>query len=487
MQYVYAGLIVASAFTLGGCAAVISAAHTGAAAVAAQGVGATLAVGAGAGVVAGLAAPELYKALKSTEDAQGAEQEPGIPGTFGAFLAASRAEVRTLVQRAIQGRREVLVVAGVRAQNAIARGRAAFRASLSLSVSALGEQEKKFKTEIEALVSNLYSPVDLGVKDAGERAKAIAHSLRFSSPVPLLNAGDPVFLFAFLPFQTITVSGNFPTAYGAADVPQLSIGGKSYKASDYASDRLSFSLPTADLNAAEAGEIVWKTGAISVPWIASSGFFAAAQIEQLGVDIAVLPHSFGRMSMDHAITSIRTEEKTRLSGEFPLTAANAEETQRQCLALTPQELADGWRLKPGSSAFVPGAGQAGLQIMDKWKEWKLSLASETAQAICWRASGAHAAEAAHAAASQGAAQGGKAGWKISATLWREVKEPGVTRENVDLAWGSKHFFKYPAGTWKLRYSRTGAGATELAAADTTHPLIRVSSDPSGVTVSIYPF
>lgn len=486
MQYVIVGLIASSAMLLNGCAAIISATHAGAAAIAAQGAAATFAVGAGAGAVVGLAAPEVYKALKSAEDGQSAEQAPGSTQSLGARLANNQAEVRTLTQRAMQAQREVLVVAGMRVQNAITRGRAAFKQSLSLSVSALGEKEKKFQAEIQTLVADLYSPVDMRVKGAGDRAQAIAYGLRSADAVPLLNASGPIFLFPFTPFQSINVSGNFPASSNSEAVPQLLIDGKTYKAVDYGSDRLTFSVPTADLNAAEPTEIVWKNGIVSVPWTPSSGFFSSPEIEQMRIEMGILPHSFGRMSIEHRTTRLRTEEKIAHSNEFSLTTANSGESSRQCLELTPQELEAGWKFRPGTSAFVPVGSSTGLQSMDEWKEWTLSLVSETTQTICWRASAAHSTDA--SPANPGLVPASKkTGWKISATQWREVKEPGVTSEKVDLAWGSKHYFQYPAGTWKLRYVRTGAGATELSAAEESHPLIRVSTDASGVSVNIYPF
>lgn len=478
MQYILAGFIGSGVLALSGCAAMIPAAHTAAAAVAAHTGAATLAVGAGAGAVTVLAAPGLYKTLKRDQGSEDAAQEPG---TLGAFLATSQAEVRVLVQRAKQAQREVLVVAGVRAQNALARGRATFKDSLSLSTSALGEQENKLKSELEPLISNLYSPVDMTVKDAGERAQAIAYRLRPPSAAPLLNASGPIFLFSSIPFQSITVRGNLPSSYTGGAVPQLSIDGKSYKAFEYGSDRLGFNVPTTDLDAADPGQIIWKTGVIGIPWVPSSNFFSTPAIEQLEVELAILPGSFGRMSMEHAITTVKTEEKIQISREFLLDAGSTEATNRQCLVVTPQELADGWRIKPGTSAFVPSAGQAGSQNMGGWI---IRLVSETEQAACWSAGTFHAADA---PASQTAAPGGLTNWKISSTIWREVKDSGTTQENVDLAWGSQHHFKYPAGTWKLRYSRTGSGEKELTSADASQPLIRVSSDASGVAVSIYPF
>ena len=478
MQYILAGFIGSGVLILGGCAAMIPAAHTAATAVAAHAGAATVAVGAGAGAVTVLAAPGLYKTLKRDQDNEGAAQDSG---NLGAFLATSQAEVRVLVQRAKQAQREVLVVAGVRAQNVLARGRVAFKDSLSLSASALGEQEKQFKSELESLITNLYSPVDMTVKDAGERAQAIAYRLRPSSAAPLLNASGPIFLFSSMPFQSITVRGNFPSSYTGEAVPRLSIDGKSFKAFEYGGDRIGFNVPTTDLDAADTGQILWKTGVISVPWVPSSNFFSTPEIEPLAVEFAILPGSFGRMSIDHAIITVRTEEKTRISREFPLDAGSTEATNRQCLVMTPQELADGWRIKSGTSAFVPSAGQAGPQNMGAWM---LNLVSETEQAACWSASTFHTADA---PASQTAAAGGLTSWKISSTIWREVKDSGTTQEHVDLAWGSQHHFKYPAGTWKLRYSRTGSGEKELTSADASQPLIRVSTDASGVAVSIYPF
>lgn len=471
MRYLLISSAASCAFALGGCAA-IPAGHAVIAAVAAQGTAATLALGAGAGAVVGLTAPEMHRALRGEQDGADA-QAGGVPGTFGAFLATSDAEVRTLVQRAKHSQREVLVVAGVCVQQAIARGRAVFEGSLERNPGTLGAHEKAFKSEIEALVATLYAPADMTVKDAGERARAIGYALKPAGGVPLLSPTGPVFLFSSEPFQRIAISGNFPAAYAGEAVPQLALGARAYKAYDYSPDRLWFSVPTADLGADDQGPIAWKTGILSVPWI-SSGFLSSREAAKLNVEFALLPFTFGQMSIERTITTVKTEEKTQLSREFVLDATNPAGSNNQCLALSAQDVALGWRLRRGTSGFVPGSASLGA--------WKLSPVSESEQSVCWDASASSSSENA-----PGAARGGAATWRISATIFREVKELGSASEHHPLNWGSKYSFRYPAGSWKLRYSRKGLGVTELSAAETSHPFLRVSSDAAELTIRVYPF
>ena len=476
MRHLLSGLTIVCVLLLNGCAALIPAAHTAAAALAANSGAVAVAAGVGAGVVTGLAAPEIRKALAGDKAAEGAAQESG---TLGAFLATSQAEVRNLVQRARDSQRDALAVAGIRVQSAMARGRTVFKDSLSSSP--LGEQEKRFKSDMEWLVANLYSPADSIVKDAGERAQAMANRLRPAGAMPVLNAGGPVYLFASLPYQSVSISGRFPVSYVGQAVPQLSIGGVSYRAFDYGADSLRFNIPTADLNVADAKQIVWKSAVLSVPWSQPSNFFSAPEMEQMNVELAVLPDYFGRMSIERTVSTLRKEEKTRFSSDFRLGATTAETASRQCLELTPEELSNGWRIQPGSSAFVPSAGSAGSPGMG---ELKLSLVSENEKAACWSVSTANTQTT---PANESAASVALSSWRISSLIGRDVKESGSARETVDLAWGSQHFFRYPAGSWTLRYSRTGSAERELSAADASQPLIRVSTDATGFAVSIYPF
>lgn len=478
MRHVVSVLVILAGSVLSGCAALIPAAHTAAAAVAANSGAVAVAAGAGAGVLTGLAAPEIRKALAGDKTGEASAQESG---TLGAFLATSQAEVRTLVQRARDSQRDALVVAGIRVNSAIARGRTVFRDSLGTNLSALGEQERRSKTDIESIVANLYSPADTVVADAGQRAQSMANRLRPAVAVPVLNSGGPVYLFTSLPFQSVSISGTFPASYVGQAVPQLSIGGTSYRAFDYSAESLRFNIPTADLNVADAKQIVWKTAALSVPWTLPSNFFSAPEVEQMTVELAVLPDSFGRMSIDRATSKTRKEEKPRFSRDFRLGGGNAETVAQQCLELTPEELADGWRIQTGTSAFVPSAGSAGSQAMNALK---LSLVSETEKSACWTV-GAASSDA--TAANDPTAPPATASWRISSLIGRDVSEASTARETIDLAWGSQHYFKMPAGSWKLRYARNGSPEKELSAADTSQPLIRIVTDATGVAVSVYPF
>lgn len=356
---------------LGGCAGAIPALHAGASAVAAQAAAAPVAAAAGAaGVGLGvgvLVSDDLKRLSQEARDTQFGTQ---LAGTFGAYLQDSQTDVKKLMQTAMPAQREVLVVAALQAQSAIAKAQAAYRDRLNLKIDGLGGEEKKFKADMESVIADLRSASDPIQKNAGDRAQAIAASLRLTTDVPQLRSYGPVFLFPFLPNQSITLRGSFPASYGRSGAPELSIGGKSYTAFDYQADSLRFSIPTAAFEAAEPQAIVWKRAELIVPWdrpvlnITTTG-----ELAKFGVEMAVLPQSFGRMTVERRIDEL----------------------------------------------------------------------------------------------------------------------PAVAGESVDLAWGSKHFFKYAAGTWKLRYSRIGGSVKEVESSDLSNPLIRVNSDASSLTVSIYPF
>lgn len=468
---------------LGGCAAAIPALHAGAAAIVAHASAAPVAVAAGAAGAAGaglgigvIASDDIKRLAQEAQDTKFGT-EPA--GTFGAFLQHSQTEAHGLVQAAMQAQREVLVVAGLQVQSAIARAQAAYRDKLNLKIERLGDQEQKFKADMGSVIADLKSATDSTQKGAGDRAQLIAANLRLTTDVPQLRSYGPVFLFPFLPTQSITLRGSFPVSYGRSSVPELSVNGKSYKAFEYQADTLQFSIPTAAFEAAEPQAIVWKRAELIVPWdrpvwnITTSG-----ELAKFGIEIGVLPNSFGRMSMEHKIPKLRQEEKARVSDDYLFDASDHDVEENRCLMLTPQELSDGWRIRPGTGAFVLNTRFEGTQNAD-WKD--LGLQSESDRSVCWRAL------AVHAGATESGNASSKIIWRISAKIWREVSDPGVASESVDLAWGSQHYFNYAAGTWKLRYSRIGGSVKEVESSDLSNPLIMVRSDASSVMVSIYPF
>jgi hypothetical protein len=467
---------------LGGCAAAIPALHSGAAAIAAHASAAPVAAAAGAsGVGLGIgviASDDIKRLAREAKDTQFGTQ---LAGTFGAFLQDSRTEAQSLVQTAMQAQREVLVVAGLQAQRAIARAQAAYRDKLKLKIERLGGQEKKFKTDLESVIADLKSGADSTQKEAGDRAQLIAANLRPSADAPQLASFGPIFLFPFLPTQSVTLRGKFPDSYARSGVPELSIDGKSYKAFEYQPDGLRFSIPTAAFDAAEPQAIVWKRTELIVPWDTPVWNIATSvELEKFGLVIGLLPHSFGSMNMQHKTARLRQEETAKVSDDFLFDASDHDVEENRCLTLTAQELSDGWRIRRGSGAFVLNRQLEGTQNAD-WKD--LGLQNESDRSVCWRALTVHGGS--------GATESGNASskimWRISARIWREVSDPDLASESVDLAWGSKHYFKYAAGTWKLRYSRIGGSTKELESSDLSNPLIKVSSDASSVTISVYPF
>jgi hypothetical protein len=424
-----------------------------------------------------IASDDIKRLAQEAKDTQFGTQSAG---TFGAFLQDSQTEVQSVVQAAMQTQREVLVVAGLQAQTAIARAQAAYRDKLKLKFERLGDQEKEFKADLESVIADLKSGPDAMQKEAGDRAQLIAANLRLSAGAPQLASYGPIFLFPFLPTQSVTLRGKFPESYARSSVPELSIDGKSYKAFDYQTDGLQFTIPTAAFEAAEPRAIVWKRAELVVPWDTPVWNIATSvERAKFSIVMGLLPNSFGNMNMQHKTARLRQEETVKASDDFLFDASDHDVEDNRCLTLTPQELSDGWRIRRGSGAFVLNTRFEGTQNAD-WKD--LGLQSESDRSVCWRALTVHGGSAA-----ESGNPSSKIMWSISARIWREVSDPDLASDSVDLAWGSKHYFKYVAGTWKLRYSRIGGSTKVLESSDLSNPLIKIISDASSVMISVYPF
>lgn len=432
-------------------------------------------IGLGIGVLAG---DDIKRLAQQAGDTQFGTQ---TAGTLGAFFQDAQTDIQKQVQAGMQAQREVVVVAGLQAQGALARAKVAYRDSVNLKVERLGDPERKFIAEMESVIADLKSTVDATLKQAGDRAQLMAARIRVTTDTPLLKSSGPLFLFPGLPYQTITLRGSFPAADGGAGVPELAFNGKSYKAFDVQSDTLRFSIPTAAFDAAEPTQIVWKSAELTVPWNTPVwNITTTTEFAKFSVLMGVLPHSFGRMVVEHKVARVRQEERTVQSGSFKTRLAATAGGEEHCLALAPADVAAGWRIRPGTGTFVADKPQV-AELLSRWKDTKLR--SESDQSVCWRspASGAGSGEEASGGAGDGI------DWRLSATIWREVSESELATENIDLAWGGKQFFKYGAGTWKLRFTRTGSGPKEVAATDLSQPLIRVNADATTVAVSVYPF
>jgi hypothetical protein len=465
---------------LGGCAAAIPALHTGAVAVAAQVGAAPVAAAAGAaGVGLGIGVIASDDIRRLAQEAKDTKFGTNSAGTFGAFLQDTQTEIQSLLQAAMRSQREVLVVAGLQSQRAIAGAQAAYKDKLNLKIENIGEQEKKFKADLESVLADLKFGTDLTLRTAGDRAQRVAANLNLPTDKPQLSTLGPIFLFSSLPTQSITLRGNFPGSPARAGVPELSIDGKTYKAFDYDMESLRFSIPIAVFGVAEPQAIVWKKAELVVPWD-TPVWNIATSIEKakFSVVFGLLPHSFGSLTMRHKTAKPRQEEVDRGSDDFLFDASDHDIEENRCLTLTQQELSDGWSIRRGSGKFVLNSQFEGTRFAD-WKD--LGLQSESDRSICWRV------KAVLGPAAEGSEPSNKIMWRISARIWREVSDPDIASESIDLAWGSKHSFRYTPGNWGLRYTRIDGTAKELESSDLSNPLVRVFSDVSSVTISVYPF
>jgi hypothetical protein len=356
---------------LGGCAAMIPTLHAGAAALAAHAAAApiaTAALAAGAGLGVGVIASDHIRKLAQEGQDEVLQAYPA--GTFGAFLQDRLAEVKQLATAAMSGQREGFVVAGLKTQGALENALSAYAGRLGLKMASLEENEQKFVTEMQEIMADLRSEGDLKHRYAGDRARTLAASLPAASGRPRLSPNGPIWLFPFLPSQSFTVSGSFPAGYEASRLPELVLNGKRFPAFNYQADSLQFHIPTAEFAAPEPKTIVWRNAQLEVPLAGQPAY--AAGSAKFDLQMALLPHSFGYMTVEHQRGGLKTD-------------------------------------------------------------------------------------------------------------------PDWSTQSIDLAWGSKHHFRFASGTWKLRYFRTGGGVKEVSSSDISDPLIAIRSDAGSVRVSVYPF
>jgi hypothetical protein len=332
--------IVSCTLALAGCAGAIPALHSGAAAIAAHASAAPVAAAAGAGGlglgVGVLVSDDLKKLAREARDTQFGTQ---TAGTLGAFLQDGQTSAQKLVQAAMRIQRDAVIVAGLQAQAALGKAQAAFKDSRNVKIEALAEAESRFKAAMDSVMTDVASPADATVKAAGDRAREAAARIRLAPDVPQVRSLGPIYLFPFLPTQSITVRGAFPSAYSGDIVPELSVNGKTYKAYDYQADSLRFSIPTADFDAAEPRETAWVTAELLVPWnrpvlnIATS-----TEVAAFSMAIGVLTQSFGRMVVERDAASESVDLAWGSKHTFKI-AAGAWKLRYVRIGSAPRELA----------------------------------------------------------------------------------------------------------------------------------------------------
>ncbi len=453
---------------LSGCAAVMSVAAAHPAAVAAIVDFAPIAVaigGVGAIGIAGIA---------------GQEPQTYAQDSLGAALSDWKSATSKMVAETIIAGNEVAITAGLQAQRAVARARLAFSDRLAATAGQWSAAETGMVAAIDDTTSAWARREIVAVKDRGDKVNAVADALSVPAQVPQVRSYGPYYLFSFLPFQTITVRGSFPSAYPAGVVPRLTLNGATYAAHAYDAESLSFSIPTASLAPGESREIVWKRAEVTVPWEHPIFDLAARAGYENFIVMGVLPNSAGHATISHRYHVTRAEERPRTSETYSLSAERGETEQTGCLTLSAQELADGWTIKPGSGKVVLGGTDSPAASDSPSLD---EAAPHGGNSICWRVR--LATENGDAGALD-KAPSRSAVWKISATLSREVTETRTESEDFDLAWGTRRAFGYMPQTWTIRYSGFG-GERVFTHSDGSNPLIRVESDARGVRVSAYPF
>jgi hypothetical protein len=284
MRRLLTAALIASQVMTGGCAAVVTAAATHATAIASAVEIAPLVAAAGAiGAVGVMGAarngPESFDA-----------------GTLGGFLQANRAEAQRLVDIGMRTEQETLVTAGLQVERALGRARLAYFDSLGLKDAALGEPERLFERQVGEIVAALGSGSSATIKEAGDRAQAIAGRLRVPEGAPQVLTTGPVYLFSFLPFQTVSIRGVFPAIYTSGTLPQLTVNGKTYAAYSYSAQGIEFSLPTGALASDDPQAIAWSKAELLVPWERPL-FGPLSRGSPEIVVLGLLPDSLGRATV----------------------------------------------------------------------------------------------------------------------------------------------------------------------------------------------
>jgi len=397
-------------------------------------------------------------------------------GTFGFALQASLNKVQDVIRQAQAAGNDLLISAGVQAQNAIVGAQCAYEKSLGQTKDALDDSTRKAWTDIDNLVQQLEKKGSQDVKDALTQAQTIVNVLPFANKRPVLSSFGPHFLVPGNDSYVLHLDGNFPFTSDGKTFPTVVVEGnegKQLQSSTFTTTGIEVTIPLSFVGDAKNDRLVAKNMTIDIPWNNTWGRTGHAVFK---LSLALLPLTPGTAVVTHNTKSSHPEQADRRSGVFDFDShANDIEENRE-LHLSEEDITAGWRVVPHSGYFIMVEHREG----DEGHDWyNKGLQTENDTTVVWRA------RTEHKAGPFGTGHSGKIKWQIGCKVARTVTTNGTADETVPLQWGMSKILDYPAGSWKAVWKRYDKASPEFNSTNLENALFQISATGDSFTIKTF--
>jgi hypothetical protein len=209
-----------------------------------------------------------------------------------------------------------------------------------------------------------------------------------------------------------------------------------------------------------------------VPWDASRWYHIFRTVvahATFNIDVGVLPATPGRLSLSHRISQSQREEETRYSEVFHFDSHADDIEENRALRLTSTELAQGWRVVSGSASFELVQHIEGTKDHD-WYDKGFQNGND--QQVIWRVRTEH----------KSFGSSGKIKWRIKCRITRNVTTSPTVAEEIPMSWAMSRLFEYPAGQWRLVWTRFDGTTREFNQTDVQSSFLKVHATGSSVQI-----
>jgi hypothetical protein len=402
--------------------------------------------------------------------------------TLGAAFQAALNKAGDLIRQAREAGDDLLLATGVEIQNAIISAQIAYESSLNKTKEAYDDSEKKTVTDIDNILQTAIQKGAHAAHDLLGQTQLIANSLPFATKIPQVGGYAPHFLLPGGDTIGLQVSGNFPFGFDTKNAPFITVplsGGDTKKvdAASYGTTFMSFNIPKSLCGTPTKTEVKPCSVSLIVPWDASRWYSVFGRSIKQGtfrLEFGVLPATPGRFQLTHLAPGPPQHEENpaRASDVFTFDSSDSDIEDNRALRLTADEIAAGWRIKPNTAHFDLVRHIEGVEGHD-WYNMGYQNGSDVE--VIWRAR----TERKHIGSS------GKIQWRIVCTIQRNVPVTVNVPEEIPPVWSMSRTFDYPAGKWKLIWTRFDGAVHEFNSTDVNSNFVKVNASGDSLRLSTY--
>ncbi len=324
-------------------------------------------------------------------------------------------------------------------------------------------------SELSELVAQAASHDRETLLSVAARVHTLSQTFPFDRGQPQLASIQPTF---FRPTDngvvvTVDVSGTQQNSlfdyFGKAALPQLTLQGQTFCATEIKPGQLEFIVPSA-LITLDPTRITTVTAQLSLPWSTTwFKLFNPHAPDNYKILMTSLPTSPGTVTFEYTTFNSVTETQKNTQGPYKLDAKVKEQVNVEFTA-KPKE---GWLVVPETSEVVnvtkstqPGSTQGP------------TLVKETANGVTYSASALRLPNAPH----------GKIEFSVSFMEQKSKIVESKQVENFNLSWGDSLSIDQPTHPWKITYRAFNGEVKEFTSLDSSNPYLKIENVDGMMTI-----